>query len=95
MNIITNNKQRHFKYGYEVPKSVMADQFDHLSEDERHDGFIYYRRYWYHISDFLRSNHPELIAKGYHGIHTDSFFSGVAIKVSSDGESYQIATVLS
>lgn len=89
--IITDNKWRDFHYRADVPSRVLADQFDWLSEENGFDGFIRYRRRWYHLSEFLAS----AAAPGFDGISADSYFSAVAIKVSRDGEQYRIATILS
>jgi hypothetical protein len=93
MEVLTNNHERQFKYGYEVPGSVLAD-FDHLNEDEQADGWIHYRNTWYHISDFMRCPNS-LNMREWHGYSSDSFFSGVVIKLSDDCETYRIGTYLS
>lgn len=103
--IKTNNHWRQFKYRYEVPAKVLADQFDWTDKDhEKHgdysDGFIQYHGHWYHLGDFMavdyttprRSDDPFKDWQGYAG---DSYFSGVVIKVSDDGEEYQIGTYMS
>lgn len=89
MQIKFKTPWRNFKYRYEVPKRVLKDQFDHLSDDDM-DGYFKFRRYWYHLSDFERTSIP-----GWDGVHGDSYFSGVLLKVSKDGEQYQAALALS
>ena len=86
----TDLKEKQFRYGYEVPASVIARQFDHLSEDEASDGFILYRKQWYHRSDFMRG-----AANGWHGYAADSYFSGTVIQLTNDGESYIIGSYCS
>ena len=86
----TDLKEKYFRYGHEVPASVIARQFDHLSEDEATGGFICYRKQWYHISDFMRC-----ASDGWNGYSSDSFFSGTLIQLSNDGESYIIGTYCS
>jgi len=93
MKIYTDNKWKQFKYRNEVPKNVLADYFEHLPEDECLDGFILYRKCWYHTSDFMTQTCDEF--NGWDGYHGDSFFSGVLIKISDDGEGYKIATYIS
>ena len=96
LQIITNHHERPFIYGYEVPESIMNDQFDWMDEEDTGDGFIHYRGYWYHTSDFMRiDHHPDSEFSSWHGYHSDSFFSGVLIKLSDDCETYQIATYIS
>jgi hypothetical protein len=89
MNVTTNNHWRDFLYRYEVPADVLVSEFDWLDEDDQ-DGFFRYRGVWYHLSMFLRT-----AIEGWDGIHGDSFYSGVLIEVSSDGEQYRIGTVIS
>ena len=96
MQIITNNAERQFLYGYDVPDSIHAE-FDHLDDDSRQDGWIHYHKCWYHVSDFMVLNEfygqPDDFID-WHGYSSDSFFSGVLIRISDDGETYQIATYI-
>jgi len=98
--IITNHHWNQFYYRDSVPQKVLLD-YDHLDYDESMDGWIWYRKTWYHISDFM-SCHNEIYSPnnpfkkfGYDGYLSDSFFSGILIKVSDDNEEYQIATYIS
>ena len=87
MTVQTNNHWRNFSYRSEVPPAVLADEFDYQDPEESIDGFFCYRKRWYHLDEFMRGG-PE----GWHGFHGDSYFSGVAIRISDDGEQYQVAT---
>ena len=98
MKIYTNNHDRHLKYKDEVPQDII-DDYDWLDEDEAFDGWIHYRDRWYHTSDFMRFGYgggtvPDEF-DGWHGYLNDSFFSGVIIKLSDCGESYNIGTFIS
>jgi hypothetical protein len=95
LKIYTDNKWKQFKYRNEVPVKVLADYFDHLPEEEYGDGFIKYRKTWYHTSDFMRNSGATDLTKGWDGYHSDSYFSGVLIKLSDDGEEYKIGTYIS
>lgn len=96
LTVKTDRKWRNFKYGYEVPKSVLTSQFDYLEDDAAGGGFIHYRRRWYHLSDFMvPSEGNPLKSLGWQGYLNDTYFSGVAIEVSRDGEQYRIATFYS
>ena len=57
-------------------------EFDYLSEDAFDETeFFKYRGRWYSLDQFLRI--PENTNfKGWHGIHSDSFFSGIVIKLN-------------
>jgi hypothetical protein len=94
LKIITDNKWKNLKYGYEVPARVLSSDFSHLEDGENEDGFILYRRRWYHVSDFMRCT-PGIFPANWSGYVGDSFFSGVLIELSEDGEQYRIALYLS
>jgi hypothetical protein len=96
MKIKTNRRWREFKLREDVPSKILKSQFDWTDKDhalycDYSDGFIEYHGCWYHLSQFVRSGAPE----GWQGAHGDSFFSGVVIRLSSDGERYQIGTYYS
>ena len=91
--IITNNHFRHLKYGDEVPEKVKKE-FDHLTDGEDLDGWIYYRKTWYHISDFMVMGNGHHFGEGWDGYKSDSFFSDILIKYSEDLESVKMGTYL-
>ncbi len=96
MKIITNNNEREFIYGYDVPESVL-DDYDHLDACEQNDHWIRYRNTYYHVSDFMRiDDHAAWDnVQDWCGYTSDSFFSGVLISLSDDTETYKIATYIS
>ena len=94
MEIKTNNHERQFAYRYEVPPAVLADEFAYQNPEDSIDGFFNYRGHWYHLDEFVNCG-EDLQELGWHGIATDSYFSGVVISVSSDGETYRVGTVFS
>ena len=93
LTIKTNRRWRDFVYRHDVPAKVLADQFDYQDAEDVVDGFFCYRGYWYHLDQFMRSSGGPLAE--WDGVLNDSYFSGVAIKVSRDGERYQVATFYS
>jgi hypothetical protein len=90
--IKTNRHWREFVYRWEVPEDVLRDEFDWTDEDTI-DGFFCYRGFWYHLSQFVLVPEQSELSE-WHGIHHDSFFSGVVVKVSNDGERYRVGTVI-
>ena len=86
--IKSDGKWKNLKYGYEVPKKVLSREFDWLEGGEDSDGFINWRGHWYHTSEFMRVEG----IPGWTGIKNESFSSGVLLKLSSNGERYQIAS---
>ena len=96
LTITTDRKWKNFLTVNEVPKKVLADQFDYQNRDEVFDGFFKYRDVWYHIDMFMRVGHmPNPAMALWHGYHSDSAFSGVLIKISGDGEQYMVGTYTS
>jgi len=95
--IITDHKWHNFKYRNEVPKKVLKDQFSHLDKDDNFDNFFKYKNYWYHISDFIRVEniHENDEFHKWHGYTSDTFFSGVLIKMDEDNEQYMVGMYFS
>ena len=94
VTIKTNRNWRDLVYRCDVPAAILASQFDYLSEDGAPDGFFRYRGHWYHVSDFVRVERNADLA-GWDGYSSDSYFSGVVIKLSSDGERYRVGAYFS
>lgn len=95
MNIKTDNKWKRFRYRSEVPAKVLENEFNYQNEAEAQDGFILYRRSYYHLDSFMVISDSSPFPKGWEGYLSDSFFSGILLKISNDGESYKIATYFS
>ncbi len=89
LTIKTNYQWKNFLYGNEVPKKVLAE-YDWLDDDEKMNGWIQRRGEYYHISDFMGTTPPKRFGGKWNGYLSDSFFSGVLIEVSDDGEQYRI-----
>ena len=93
LQIITNNHERQFRYRYEVPTEVLESQFDYQNEDETTGGFFEYKGCWYHLDQFMRiPGGPGF--EGWDSASADSFFSGVLISLSDDGETYRVGTYI-
>ena len=96
LTIKTNHHWRDFVYRSDVPVAILADRFEHLSEDDATDGFFCYRGWWYHLSDFMALRGlTEPPTSNWDGYLSDSYFSGVVLKVSADGERYMVGTYCS
>lgn len=89
------------QFDWMIPKELTPDQrelwftgeiFPELTGGQDYmDGFFQYKSSWYSMSDFMNLGDncsPEF--QGWHGYHNDSFFSGILIKISGDGEEYQV-----
>lgn len=87
MRIFTDQEWRPFLYREEVPAEVLKQEFDYQNSEDALDGFFKYHDRWYHLDQFVCSG-----LSGWDGSLADSFFSGVVIRVSEDGEYYQVGT---
>ena len=80
LTIKTNNVPRLMLYSHELTAKELQ-HFDYLGADELEESsFVRYRGRVYSIGDFMRSGAPD----GWHGVHGDSFFSGVVIRLCED-----------
>jgi hypothetical protein len=86
VQVKTNHHWRQFVYRTDVPDSILNGDLDWTNEEDS-DWYLQYRGVWYHLSQFMHGG------PWGDGFHADTFFSGVAIRLSKDCEEYQIATV--
>lgn len=105
IKIRTNRQWRPFVYRQDVPARVLESQFDwmkvtcehcgqkHWPEEDYLDGFFRYQGHWYHLADFERTSGNDEFT-GWHGQRGETFFSGVLIRLSDDGETFQVATYI-
>ena len=78
LTIITNNVPREFYSFHELPAKAKAE-FDYEAAQE-HD-FVKYKGVWYDINEFMR---PSGVFPDWHGVHSDTYFSGILIKFVDD-----------
>jgi len=95
MIIQTDHKWKNLLYGYELTKTERKD-FDYLTDDEIDcQSFFRYRKRVYSLDQFMRLNTECPVMSQWHGSCGDSYFSGILIKLSDDGEQYMVATYIS
>ncbi len=93
MKIKTDNKWHNFKTRDEVPAKVLASQFDY-HDDDISDGYFKFKNTWYHTDQFMRIEHgADSELQKWDGYARDSYFSGVLLKLSKDGDQYKVATI--
>lgn len=89
--IRTNRQYRNTLMWYELSAKEQA-AFDYLTEDSRYDtNFIRYRGVTYDLGEFIRAPEPFL---AWHGYRSDSFYSGVLIRYSTDHEQVVMGTYI-
>lgn len=95
LTIKTNNQWRNFLYGYELTDREKQD-FDWMEPEELDSApFARYRNRLYALDEFMRIDENAPFPGDWDGYHSDSFFSGVLIKISKCGDMYKIATYMS
>jgi hypothetical protein len=86
LTIKTNNQPPPLFNPCELSQSQRAKlrrQFDWMSDDEfdHNCSFFLYRGWYYNLSDFLTNTNPDGMFKGWHGIASDSYFTGTLVKL--------------
>lgn len=107
MNITTNNVPRYLMALAELPEKAKKD-FDYVGDDDSWDErFFQYRGAWYDVNEFQRiqvrgtagfnphayTAEPDSALAKWHAIQTDSYFSGVVVKLVNNGESVVVGSV--
>ena len=97
MKITTNNQPRVPYALYELPAEVQKE-FDYITDDDMYTPrFVQYKGTWYDVYD-SQSVTGELgfnQFKGWHGVVSESFFSGVLFKWVDDGDSVIVGSYYS
>lgn len=105
MEIRTNNKPRHIVYGFELSDKE-KQEFDYLGDDLDNAEFFRYKGQVYDLGEFVRiettrTNAFTTVAEkdsplaAWHGISSDSYFSGVVVKYTPDYESVVVGQYFS
>ena len=79
--IITNNLPRHTMDRYELTEKESAE-FDYLPDGE--GTFFRYRGHVYDLGEFMRTDNHDSPFAAWHGYSSDSYFSGILIKLPED-----------
>jgi len=84
MNIITNNHPRPLACLAELPAKVRAD-FDYVSE-QLSPRFVQYKGHWYDVYDSQACGVGFDQFKGWDGIVSETFFSGVLFRFADEDQ---------
>lgn len=86
MEIITNHQPRHLIYGFELTEKQKG-YFDYLDAEELDNSqFFKYKGSIYSLDQFMRYD-----CDGWHGCHSETYFSAILIKLSDCGEAVTVA----
>lgn len=94
ITIKTNNVPRDIIYGYELTDKERAE-FDYIEDTNEFMGhsFIRYKGYVYDLSEFITV--PEDMVPGqWDGYRSDTFFSGIVIRLVNDNEQVVCGTYI-
>lgn len=94
LTIKTNHQPREIFSGLcaelyigDAETAKLRRQFDYLTDTEFEDTqFVAYKGYYYSLGDFMRTPSACDSFDGWDGYSSDSFFSGVLIKLLDDGD---------
>jgi len=95
LKIFGNNHDIPIIYGYEL-SDKWKKEFDYYKSQEELEcaSFFRYKNWVYDLSEFMRvnlNNSPfEECPIKFHGHRSDSFFSGILIKLDDTGESVKV-----
>lgn len=88
MRIVTNNQPRFMVYGFELTEKE-REEFNYLENVD--DGtFLRYRGHVYDLGEFMRCEGETM--KGWDGYTSESYFSGVLVKVLPSSEAVIIGS---
>lgn len=82
MNIIGNGHIKELLF--DVPEWI-EDKDENNAEP-----YFLYRGDKYFLSEFMRTEDPELLAKGINGFHGTSYFSAIGINLSDDNDGVKV-----
>ena len=87
VTIISNNKPRLTLYWHDLTAKEQADH-DYLDSQESQEcaSFVRYKGYAYNIGEFMRVAKDSDHMPGWHGYHSDSYFSGILLKLCDDSD---------
>jgi hypothetical protein len=85
MNIRTNNHVRPLLGFYDLSYRGRAKVGSAYDEGAQ---FVWYKKEVYAMDDFVGTTAPEF--EGWHGVYPESYFSGVLVRLSDDGETVQM-----
>ena len=95
MRIISNFQYRDIISSYEVPVSVLDSEFDYHSPEDRESAFFFkYKNQYYCLDQFMRTTDKMLKDKGWDGYHSDSYFSGILVRLDLENDKVKVATYI-
>ena len=101
LTIKTNNQPRKLRSFHDFSPAEqlkMCEHFDWMDNDElvTSHSFFKYRDNFYHLSEFLNLTPlaPSEL-QDWHGYSSDSYFSGILVRLVDDNESVVVATYFS
>ena len=93
MRIISNYQERDILFSHEVPPSVLDREFNYHSSEERENAlFFVYKKQYYCLDQFMRTTDETMKDKGWDGYHSDSFFSGILVRLDLENDKVKVAT---
>lgn len=93
MRIISNHQERDILFSHEVPPSVLDNEFNYQTKEEREYAlFFKYKNQYYCVDDFMPTTDKMLKDKGWDGFTCESAWSGVLIRLDLENDKVKVAT---
>lgn len=92
LEIKTDRKWKNLLYFYELTEKEKKE-LDWIEDDTA--SVFRYRGNVYALDEFMRIPDGAEDLKGWDGYRSDSYFSGIVVKISDDGEQYMAGTYIS
>ena len=89
ITVTTNNNARPLVSWHDIPENLRG-WFDYLDDNMRHESrLVLYRGAYYDVFDMLRAP-ASLSASGWHGYVSETYFSGIAVRLNHDDDTVVI-----
>lgn len=89
LEIITNHHWRPILYSHEIPEKVLENEFDWMRDPDNYS-FFKYKDWYYCLEEIMVLDERSPFGGRWHGYHSDTFFSGILVEISDDGEMVKV-----
>lgn len=92
--LVTSNFQYcDILFSHDIPPSVLDNEFDYHSPEDRVGAlFFEYKGDYYCLDQFMKTDDKKMKDRGWDGYHTDSYFSGVLVRLDLENDKVKVAT---
>lgn len=89
MKVVTNNQPRELLHWHDLTKAEQAEAESLLDEQAEESTYFRYKGQVYSLSEFMRLGGQP---KEWDGVHNETFWSGVLVRVVEHGEAVVVGS---